>query len=73
MSNAKTLTVAAQNISNGQAVVFKQIAPRINVRAETFRILSEGSIDSTGARKRIQVIVHIGLNRVETLSYREDL
>jgi general secretion pathway protein K len=53
--------------------IFKQIAPRLSARSETFRILSEGKVGSTGARQRIEVIVHVGLHDVETLSYREDL
>jgi competence ComEA-like helix-hairpin-helix protein len=53
--------------------VFKQLAARVCARSETFRILSEGKVTSTGARKRIQVIVRLGENEVETLSYREDL
>jgi competence ComEA-like helix-hairpin-helix protein len=52
---------------------FKQAAPRVCVRSDTFRILSEGTVTSTGARKRIQVIVRVGSSDVETLSYREDL
>jgi competence ComEA-like helix-hairpin-helix protein len=52
--------------------IFKQVAPLVSARSETFRILSEGKIKSTGARQRIQVIVHIGLNDITTLSYRED-
>ena len=52
--------------------IFKQVAPLVSARSETFRILSEGKIKSTGARQRIQVIVHVGLNDVTTLSYRED-
>jgi competence ComEA-like helix-hairpin-helix protein len=52
--------------------VFKQVAPLVSARSETFRILSEGKIKSTGARQRIQVIVHVGLNDITTLSYRED-
>lgn len=51
---------------------FKQVAPLVTARSETFRILSEGKVTSTGARQRIQAIVHIGLNDVATLSYRED-
>jgi len=51
---------------------FKQLAPKVTARSETFRILSEGRIKSTGARQRIQVIVHIGLNAIKTLSYREN-
>jgi competence ComEA-like helix-hairpin-helix protein len=53
--------------------IFKQAAPRITARSETFRILSEGKVSSSGARKRIQAIVHIGSQDVDTLSYREDL
>jgi len=52
--------------------IFKQVAPLVSARSETFRILSEGKIKSTGARQRIQVIVHVGLNDLTTLSYRED-
>jgi len=53
--------------------IFKQVAPRVTARSETFRILSEGKVTSTGARQRIQVIVRIGSSDIETLSYREDL
>ena len=53
--------------------MFKQVARRVSARSETFRIVSEGKVNSTGARQRIQVIVHIGLQGAETLSYREDL
>jgi competence ComEA-like helix-hairpin-helix protein len=52
--------------------IFKQAAARVSVRSETFRILSEGKVTSTGTRQRIQEIVHIGLNDLTTLSYRED-
>ena len=52
--------------------IFKQIAPLVTARSETFRILSEGKITSTGARQRIQAIVHIGLSDQKTLSWRED-
>jgi len=52
--------------------IFKQVAPRVSARSETFRILSEGKVTSTGTRQRIQEIVHLGLNEVTTLSYRED-
>ncbi|MDB6039310.1 MAG: comEA protein [Verrucomicrobiales bacterium] len=53
--------------------IFKQIAPKVTVRSETFRILSEGQVTSTGAKKRIMAIVRIGASDIETLSYREDL
>lgn len=52
--------------------IFKQLAPRVTARSETFRILCEGKVNSTGARQRVQEIVHIGLLSVTTLSYRED-
>ncbi len=52
--------------------IFKQVAPRVCVRSETFRILSEGRVGSSGARQRIQEIVHVGLYDLDTLSYRED-
>jgi competence ComEA-like helix-hairpin-helix protein len=52
--------------------LFKQIAPLVSARSETFRILSEGKVTSTGARQRIQEIVHIGLDEISTLGYRED-
>jgi competence ComEA-like helix-hairpin-helix protein len=51
---------------------FKQVTTRVSARSETFRILSEGKVTSTGTRQRIQEIVHIGLNDLTTLSYRED-
>jgi competence ComEA-like helix-hairpin-helix protein len=52
--------------------IFKQVAPKVCARSETFRILSEGRITSTGARKRIQVIVRLGSGSIDTLSWRED-
>jgi competence ComEA-like helix-hairpin-helix protein len=51
---------------------FKQIAPLITARSETFRILSEGKINSSGVRQRMQMVVHVGLDEVKTLSCRED-
>ncbi len=53
--------------------IFKQLAPRVTARSETYRILSEGRVASSGVRQRIQVIVHVGLQDIDTLSYREDL
>lgn len=52
---------------------FKQVAPKVTARSETFRILSEGKVISTGARQRIQMIVRIGAYNIETISYRENL
>jgi DNA uptake protein ComE-like DNA-binding protein len=53
--------------------IFKQVSPFVTARSETYRILCEGKVSSTGARQRIQVIVHVGRQSVDTLSYREDL
>ena len=53
--------------------LFKQLAPLVTARSETYRIISEGRVDSSGARRRIEVIVHVGTSEIETLSYREDL
>jgi len=50
----------------------KQIAPLVTLRSETYRILSEGRVTSTGVRQRIQTIVHVGLNELQTLAWRED-
>ena len=52
--------------------IFKQIAPLVTARSETFRILSEGRVQSSGTRERIQEIVHVGLHSLTTVSYRED-
>jgi competence ComEA-like helix-hairpin-helix protein len=52
--------------------LFKQAAPLVDARSETYRILCEGRVKSTGTRQRMQVIVHIGLHDVSTISYRED-
>lgn len=52
--------------------LFKQIVPLVTARSETYRILAEGRVKSTGVRQRIQVIVRVNLDGVKTLSYRED-
>ena len=52
--------------------LFKQVAPKVSARSETFRILSEGRVTSTGARKRIQAIVRVTSGSIDTISYRED-
>ena len=52
--------------------IFKQVAPQVSARSETYRILSEGKVTSSGARQRIQEIVRVGLHDLTTLSYRED-
>jgi DNA uptake protein ComE-like DNA-binding protein len=53
--------------------IFKQVESRVSCRSETFRILGEGRVSSTGARKRIEIVVHIGDSDVNTLSYRDYL
>jgi DNA uptake protein ComE-like DNA-binding protein len=52
--------------------LFKQVAPLVTARSETFRILSEGRVKSTGVSQRIQVIVRINRTEALTLSWRED-
>lgn len=52
--------------------IFKRVAPLLTARSETFRILSEGRVKSTGATQRLQVIVRVNLDGVKTLAYRED-
>lgn len=53
--------------------LFKNIAQLITARSETFRITGEGRIASTGARQRVQAIIHVGSHEITTLAYREDL
>ena len=53
--------------------VLKRVAPYLTARSETFRVISEGRIASTGTRQRIQAILHVGPKEIQTLAYREDL
>ena len=53
--------------------IFKQVGPYLTARSETFRVISEGRISSTGTRQRIQAILHVGSREIQTISYREDL
>jgi competence ComEA-like helix-hairpin-helix protein len=53
--------------------IFKQVVPLITARSETYRIICEGKINSSGARQRIEAIVHLGRSDIKTLAYREDL
>ena len=55
------------------AQILKQLAKRISSRSDTYRILSEGRVPSSGARKRIEVIVRFSSVEFKTLSWREDL
>jgi len=52
--------------------IFKQVAPLVTARSETYRLLCEGRISSSGVRQRIQAIVHISLSSQQVLSWRED-
>jgi hypothetical protein len=49
------------------------VGSKVTARSETFRILSEGVVTSSGARQRLEVVVRIVGDEFETLSYREDL
>ena len=53
--------------------IFKQVAPLVTARSETYRIISEGKVASSGTRQRLEVIVRVGYKDIDTLSYREDL
>jgi competence ComEA-like helix-hairpin-helix protein len=53
--------------------IFQQLAPKITVRSENFRILSEGLVPSSGTRKRIELIVRLTSRGIDTISYRENL
>jgi competence ComEA-like helix-hairpin-helix protein len=53
--------------------IFKQVVPLITTRSETYRIICEGKINSSGVVQRIESIVHIGRTDLEALAYREDL
>ena len=59
-------------VSGMNQQIMKQFALLTSARSETFRILSEGRINSTGARQRIQTVVHVGLDEITMFSYRED-
>jgi len=52
--------------------IFRQVAPAVTARSETFRILSEGRVSSSGVRQRIETVVHVGLDDLRVLAYRED-
>lgn len=52
--------------------ILRQLAPRITARSETYRILCEGRVASSGARQRIEETVHLSLNTMRTLAYREN-
>ncbi len=65
-------TACLLKVTGFTPAIYKQVAPSVCARSETYRILSEGKVKSSGARQRIQEIVHVGLQDVTTLSYRED-
>jgi len=53
--------------------IFKQLVPGVTVRSETFRVVAEGWVPSSGARRRIEVVFRVGDYDVDTLYYREEL
>jgi competence ComEA-like helix-hairpin-helix protein len=53
--------------------IFKQLAQRVCTRSQTYRIIGEGMVASTGARKRVEMVVRLGAASIDTLAYREDL
>lgn len=60
------------NVQGIDRETFSELGSRICARSQTFRILCEGSVPSTGARRRIETVVRLTANDVITLDYRED-
>ena len=60
-----------RSVAGGSGV--EDISGNITVRSETFRIVSEGKVGSTGARRRIEAIVQLGNQAIDIISYRENL
>jgi DNA uptake protein ComE-like DNA-binding protein len=52
--------------------ILKSVFPLFTARSDTFRIVSEGVVDSTGARVRIHTVVRVGAGTLDTLFYKED-
>jgi len=63
---------ALLNVPGMTTEVFKQMAARVTARSETYRILAEGRIRSSGVRQRVLAVVRVGLSDVQTLAYREN-
>jgi len=53
--------------------IFRQVVPHVSARSETYRIICEGKVKSSGVRQRVEETVHIAAKEIETLGYREDL
>ncbi len=54
------------------AEIFKQVVNYLCVRPATYRIVSEGKLPATGVRRRVEVVVRMGLLDFDTIYYRED-
>ena len=65
-------SAALLNVPGITREIFKPLAARVTARSETFRILAEGRVRSSGVRQRVQAVVRVGLSDVEMLSYREN-
>ncbi len=52
---------------------FKKTSGRFTTRSATYRIVSEGLLEATGARYRIEAVIRLGSLSVETLYHREGL
>ena len=66
-------SVALLKVDGMTRDIFKQLAPRVCTRSQTYRIIGEGTVASTGARKRVEMVVRLGAVSVDTLAYREGL
>ncbi|MBN2490885.1 MAG: helix-hairpin-helix domain-containing protein [Planctomycetes bacterium] len=52
--------------------VFRQVNPRIAVRSDTWRIVAEGELPSSGAFQRVVAVLRVGNRQPSTLYYREE-
>jgi DNA uptake protein ComE-like DNA-binding protein len=65
--------VAVLKVDGMTRDIFRQLAPRVCTRSQTYRIIGEGTVASTGARKRVEMVVRLGAASIDTLAYREGL
>jgi type II secretory pathway component PulK len=53
--------------------IFKKICNRVAVRGETYRVISEGVLPATGARRPVEAVIRYDGYDIETLYYREEI
>jgi competence ComEA-like helix-hairpin-helix protein len=60
------------NVEGITAETFKKLNPRVAVHSNTWRVISEGEVPSSGARSRIQAVIRLDRNEVVVLRFREE-